>query len=109
MGVLEALPVLCPLRATTGLDCPLCGATRATAALVRGDVLAALDHNALYVLALPVVGVLVLLWLVGGRRPAWSRSAVATWSVVAVAVAFTIARNVPFDALAVLGSSAGNQ
>ncbi|HVL65207.1 MAG TPA: DUF2752 domain-containing protein, partial [Actinomycetota bacterium] len=28
----------CPLKATTGIDCPLCGATRATFALLRGDV-----------------------------------------------------------------------
>jgi hypothetical protein len=107
--VLEALPLVCPLRATTGLDCPLCGATRATVALLRGDLLAALDHNALYVLALPVVGVLVLLWLVGRRRPAWSRTPLAVWSLVVVAGAFTVARNVPIDALAVLGSSAGSQ
>ena len=108
-GLLEALPIVCPLRATTGLDCPLCVATRATFALLRGDVVAALDHNALYVLGLPVVGVLVLLWLVRGRWPAWSRTAAATWSLVIVAAAFTVARNVPIDALAVLGSTGGNQ
>ena len=101
--------MLCPLRALTGLDCPLCGATRATVALARGDLLAALDHNVLYVAALPVAVVLVLLWLVSGRRPGWTRSAAATWSVAAAAAAFTVARNLPFEALAVLGSSAGNQ
>ena len=107
--MLEALPIVCPLRATTGLDCPLCGATRATFALLRGDVVTALDHNALYVLGLPVVGVLVLLWLVRGRWPAWARTASATWSVVVLAAVFTVARNVPIDALAVLGSAVASQ
>ena len=107
--MLEALPIVCPLQATTGLDCPLCGATRATAALLRGDVVAALDHNALYVAALPVVGVLVLLWLVRRRLPDWARSGVATWSVIVVAAVFTVARNIPIEALAVLGSTSGGQ
>lgn len=108
-ALLEALPVVCPLRATTGLDCPLCGASRATAALVRGDVVAALDHNALYVLALPVVVGLVLLWLVGGRVPQRLRAGLAPWAMAFVAAVFTIARNLPVEALAVLGSASGAQ
>ena len=107
--MLAALPVLCPLRAATGLDCPLCGATRATFALLRGDVVAALDHNALYVLGLPVLGAVVLLWLVRGGLPAWTRSTRTTWSLVSVLVAFAVARNVPIGALAVLGSASGAQ
>lgn len=98
----------CPLRQFTGLDCPLCGATRATLALLRGDVATALDHNLLYVLALPILGLLVLLWVVRGRSPAWIKTPVATWSVVVVAVAFGIVRNLPFDAVSVLGSAAGS-
>lgn len=108
-ALLEALPVVCPLRATTGLDCPLCGASRATAALVRGDVVAALDHNALYVIALPVVVVLVLLWLVGGHVPDRLKSRLAPWALVVVAAVFTVARNLPVEALAVLGSASGAQ
>lgn len=99
----------CPLRALTGLDCPLCGATRATAALVRGDVVGALDHNALYVLGLPVVGLVVLVWLVRGRLPAWASSDAARWTLLALAVAFAITRNLPIDALSVLGSGAGRR
>lgn len=108
-ALLEALPVVCPLRATTGLDCPLCGASRATAALVRGDVVVALDHNALYVVALPVVVVLVLLWLVRGHVPERLQTGLAPWALVVVATLFTIARNLPVEALAVLGSASGAQ
>lgn len=105
----RALGPPCPLRALTGLDCPLCGATRATGALVRGNLAMAFDHNALYVLGLPVVGLVVLLWLVRGRIPTWARSPWATWSVAVVAVVFAVARNLPVEALSILGSAAGGQ
>ncbi len=69
----------------------------------------ALDHNVLYVLALPFVGLLVLLWFVRGRRSfAWMQTPLATWSVVVVATLFGIIRNLPFEAVSVLGSSAGS-
>lgn len=32
------LPVLCPFRRLTGLRCPLCGFTTATASMLRGDL-----------------------------------------------------------------------
>jgi hypothetical protein len=94
----------CPLRATTGLDCPLCGATRATHQLLRGDVLAALDLNALYVVALPMVLVLVAWWVVRGATPAWSRRPAALWSAGVVVAAFAVARNLPWEPLAALAS-----
>ena len=82
----------CPLRALTGLDCPLCGATRATHALLRGDVLTALDFNALYVLALPILALLVVRWFRTGRvavRSTWA------WAAFAVVVGFGVVRNLP--------------
>ena len=92
----------CPLQALTGLDCPLCGATRATHQLLRGDVLAALDLNALYVVLLPVLAVLAVWWLVRGRLPdAVGR---ARWGVVAVAAGFVVARNLPWAPLSWLGT-----
>lgn len=99
----------CPLRALTGLDCPLCGATRATRALVHGDIWTAMDHNALYVLSLPLMGLVVLLWLVRGHIPDWARRPSTTWSVAVTAGVFAVARNLPFEALSILGSSAGGQ
>ena len=92
----------CPLRATTGLDCPLCGATRATHALLRGDLWRALDLNALYVVALPVALVLGLWWLRKGDLPGVVRRPPVTWAALLVAIAFMVLRNVP--SLAVLGA-----
>jgi hypothetical protein len=56
---------LCPTKALTGLDCPGCGGLRATHALVTGDVVGALDHNALVVLViLPLAVAAWVAWLV---------------------------------------------
>ncbi len=94
----------CPLKVLTGLDCPLCGATRATHQLLRGDLAAALDFNALYVAALPVVAALALFWVLRGRRPAWTAPSWVTWAVVAVAALFAVVRNLPFAPFSYLGS-----
>lgn len=50
-------PTLCPFALLTGVACPGCGLTRAGAALIRGDALAAWELH-------PLIGV-VALWLVG--------------------------------------------
>jgi hypothetical protein len=97
-------PVLCPFRVATGLDCPLCGATRAAHHLFRGDVVGALGLNALFVVFAPLllVGAFVVLRQAFGgppvRVPYLSRSAVV--ALLAVVVAFTVVRNLgvaPFD------------
>lgn len=50
-------------RSLTGLDCPFCGSTRAAASLGGGDLVGALDHNALFVLAiLPLAAGLWIAW-----------------------------------------------
>lgn len=64
----DAGPTFCPWRSMTGLDCPLCGATRAAASLGHGDVIAALDHNAFFVLVLLPLSVL-----------AWRAWATSSW------------------------------
>ena len=95
----------CPLRALTGLDCPLCGATRATHALIHGHLATALDFNALYVLALPLVGLLMLVWLVRGQVPERLRTGAIWWSVLAVALVFAVLRNLPIEPFSVLGTT----
>jgi hypothetical protein len=66
----------CPFRATTGVNCPFCGMTRATIALGHGDVHGALGFHPLSPLVL--AGLIALLaiivagrteMLLRGRRP----------------------------------------
>jgi len=45
---------LCMFHAMTGLDCPGCGATRATHELLHGRFCSALQYNALWVTVLPL-------------------------------------------------------
>ena len=94
----------CPLKTFTGLDCPLCGATRATFALLRGDLGTALDFNALYVLLVPLAVALAALWIARRRTPAvlrWQRFPAAA---LAVAVAYMVVRNLPFAPFDYLGT-----
>jgi hypothetical protein len=51
---------LCWSRSVFGVDCPFCGGLRATNSLVRGDFGAALDHNVVLAVAMPVA---VLMWI----------------------------------------------
>lgn len=66
----------CPLKATTGIDCPFCGMTRATLAMGGGDFDRALDLHPLAPLV--VFGMVALMFLISigraelllrGRRP----------------------------------------
>ncbi|MBK5287836.1 MAG: DUF2752 domain-containing protein [Acidimicrobiia bacterium] len=97
-------PTVCPLKAMTGIDCPLCGATRAAHQLFRGNLVAALDFNAVFVIAAPLLilaAFAVVRQALGGspaRVPKVSRT-VIVGVVVAIAV-FTVVRNLgvaPFD------------
>ena len=63
-------PSPCPWRTVTGLDCPFCGATRAASSLAHGDVVAALDHNAFFVLV--ILPLAVVAWGVWATR-SWRR------------------------------------
>lgn len=86
----------CITRRLTGLDCPMCGGLRAVHALSRGDLGGAIGHNAVVVVALPLVVAAWLWWsarAVGARPPAvrWPRW--APWATLAVLVAFTVVRN----------------
>lgn len=97
--VVELLPegmTGCVMHDYLFLYCPLCGGTRAVAALLRLDLVGALAHNAFVVLLLFLFLVLdVLAWIRFAKReyplfriPAWA------WVALAVSLlAFGILRN----------------
>jgi hypothetical protein len=90
---------LCPFHAITGLNCPLCGATRATYALLHGQFGTALADNAFYVLGLPL---LILLWwrwhdlLRSAQRGRRVCHPLAWRGLLILATVFAIVRNLPF-------------
>lgn len=94
--------ISCPIRALTGLDCALCGGTRAVLTLLRGDFVGALDHNAVFVV---VVAVLVMSRSTAGpsgqRAYALLESQRVRIGAIAALAVWTTVRNVPlFDWLA---------
>lgn len=87
----------CPFFALTHLYCPGCGATRAIAALLRGNVSAALHFNAVVTLLLPV-----LLWYfarmywtaVRENRVEWPQVPQWSWkAALACVLLFAVARD----------------
>jgi hypothetical protein len=89
----------CPFHAATGLWCPGCGLTRATHAILRGDVMTGLGYN----LFTPVLfGLIAWSWLAwvgkaAGRpipEPATVPRKIWVGLITAVAV-FTVVRNIP--------------
>ncbi len=65
-------PLACPLRAATGIPCPLCGMTRAVVAAVHGDVVASLRYNpAGFVIVMVAVALLLAPRLRRITPPRW--------------------------------------
>ncbi len=94
-----ALPV-CAFHAATGLYCPGCGATRATHEFLHGRWLSALQHNALWILALPLVvyGAASEIRACVTGRPLPGDLPRNPWLVavaVTAAVVYSILRNIP--------------
>ena len=91
-------PVLCPFRLITGLDCPGCGMTRGVAALTRGDVGRAADHNLLLFLLVPLLAWVYLAWASDriGLRLRVPPVVVPTWlarTVLGAVLAYWVVRN----------------
>lgn len=103
----EGNPPFCPFKMMTGYDCPGCGATRSLNALLHGDVVAAADHNLLFVLALPIAIVAFAVWTarrLGADAP--SLPGPRAWLPVAVVAIslFWALRLLPWDPFAWLAS-----
>ena len=89
----------CPLLTYTGYACPGCGLTRGFHALFHGDVLAALDYNALIPVWICIFSYLIAAALafgfrgrvlsIGSIRPVW------LFALLALVVTFGVVRNVP--------------
>lgn len=95
---------LCPFKALTGWDCPLCGGLRGVHDLGHGRVLDAAHSNLLLVASLPLVAALWARWVrtgwTGTSGPRVPPGAVRPLlvAVAVVAVAFTVYRNTPWGA-----------
>ena len=90
----------CPFHALTGMNCPGCGLTRGFHALFHGDVLSALNYNAMLPIYAFIFGYLfisLMLIAVRGRGLSWKIfSSSATWIFFVAVIVFTIVRNLPF-------------
>ncbi len=96
----------CPLYTTTGFACPGCGLTRGFHALFHGDVLTALDYNALIPLVVVFFGYLFLsMLMVAVRGRGFSIGKVnltLIWVTFFALLVFGIIRNLPFYPFTVL-------
>ena len=96
---------MCPTLAILGIDCPGCGGLRATHALAHGDIATALDHNALFVVMVPLLIGLWVMWMYRawtGVTPVLTRkreiiARTAPIILLIVVMVFAVVRNfVPF-------------
>ena len=90
----------CALNTLTGLRCLSWGATRATLALVRGDLLTACYYNPLYFAFLCWLGYLYTRLVISLiRRPYQKYSLTVTWpwgiAAIAAVLLFFFVRNTP--------------
>jgi hypothetical protein len=105
LELLDAWPTgiryTCPLLATTGFYCATCGTTRATVALLHGNLRTAFDLNPLFVVSLPAIAYVAVagylrLLPVRFRLPL-PKNVLRTASIVlAVLLVYTVLRNLPW-------------
>lgn len=93
----SGFPDLCPLHRLTGLWCPLCGGTRATRELIRGDLWGALGYNPFALVVEMVVVLLVVRWLLASSRGRRRQFITGREGILlgAGCAAFAVVRNLP--------------
>ena len=87
---------LCWSRSVFGVDCPFCGGLRATNSLLRIDPAAALDHNFVLAIGLPLAAIFWVWILVQRWRGVERTRTLPSWIWVTAAVllvAFGVLRN----------------
>jgi hypothetical protein len=99
------LPV-CPLYSLTGFACPGCGLTRGFHSLFHGDIVSAIDFNALVpvwavILAYVFVS-LATLAIRGSGLPMWPTRPRFLWTFMIVLLVFGVARNIPLYPFTIL-------
>ena len=99
------LPV-CPLYSMTGIACPGCGLTRGFHALFHGDILTALDYNALIPIFALVFGYFFLsMLLVAVRGRGLSINYLKpqfVWTFLFLTLGFAVLRNLPYYPFSIL-------
>jgi uncharacterized protein DUF2752 len=91
----------CMFHQVTGLDCPGCGAQRALHQLLHGNIVAALQLNAMFVLSLPIVVLYGPRFI--SRAYKGEPTGLSTrwlWFYLVAWLVFGILRNLPVPALA---------
>jgi len=99
--VKENVPGLppCPIQSTTGLICPGCGITRASRALLHGDLLGAMKMNPLGILLMPLIAWMmareIAAW--AWQKPEWRATTGGRWGIALgiIVIIYGILRNVP--------------
>lgn len=87
----------CPSKLITGYDCPGCGSQRAIHAILNGDIAGAVRHNAILIVAIPMI---IILWTASLLRERYPRfysamnSSVTAYATLAVITAWAIIRNI---------------
>jgi|SRR5215203_1248452 len=91
---------VCPLYALTGFACPGCGLTRGFHALFHGDILTALDYNAMLPFFALFIGfglVSLLYFAARGRRvPVNLLQPKALYGFLVLLLIFGVTRNLPW-------------
>lgn len=86
----------CPFLMVTGWQCPGCGSQRAIHALLTGDFAAAWHYNAMFLILIPVIGLMLFSEAMRDRWPRLNRWLTSTAMVVVLVLllaAWMVVRN----------------